>query len=281
MRLRPGTMVLAAAIAVVLLRAPLGLSWWGRFAAFVTMPAWLGPIVVRFSHTQPRAADFTILSADDPSVPAAARAAFESTRTALAGYGFSEVVRLRQVNPTPGLLGYVQLLENERTFDVCSRLIAAHAGARLLASDVCVFVAERDVGSALATSNTRHVSPWPDNPAFDRAIFSDVREPVKLLALHRARPAIEPSRHIRRTTVASDPPAYQSRIERVAKEHMVRCGYWWLDESARVYRPTWKGAALMCWRLLPPVKQILQWRRNRAATALRQRLDRTGFVASA
>src|SRR5262249_57074159 len=101
-----------------------------------------------------------------------------------------------------------------------------------------------------------------------------VREPARLLALHRARLGGGSTGSARRTTVASDPAAYQSRIERVAKEHMVRCGYWWFDDASQVYRPTWWGALLMCWRLLPPARQILEWRRAGAAAALRSRLER-------
>ena len=85
MTLQPGTLLLASLLAVVLLRAPLGLPWWGRLALLVTMPGWLGPIVVRLRHTQPRAARFMTLTSDDPSVPGAIRTAFEATRAALTG----------------------------------------------------------------------------------------------------------------------------------------------------------------------------------------------------
>jgi hypothetical protein len=281
MTIQPGTLLLASLLAVVLLRAPLGLPWWGRLALLVTMPGWLGPIVVRLRHTQPRAAQFMTLTSDDPSVPGAIRAAFESTRAALTGDGFSEVARLQQVPLASGLLGYVQLLEHPQTFDVCARLFVARPGSRQAAADQCAFVTERAGGRALATSNTRTAAPWPDNPAFDRAVFADVRDPVQLLRLHRARLAIEPRDAIRRTTVASNPAAYQARVEQVAKDHMVGCGYWWFDEAAQVYRPTWRGAVLMCWRLLPPARQILNWRRAQAAAALRARLERTGPRVSA
>ena len=42
---------------------------------------------------------------------------------------------------------------------------------------------------------------------------------------------------------------------------MVRSGYWWLDESDRVYRPPWNGAILMTLRSLPPWRQLTRWQR--------------------
>ena len=280
MGLQPGTLLIASVLAVILVWAPLGLPGWARLTLLVTMPAWLGPMVVRFRHTQPRAARFTPLAADDPSTPAAIGTVFESTRAALAGHGFTEIARLRQAPSASGLLGYVQLLEHPRTFDVCSRLLVARPGSGGAAADQCAFLTERAAGPAVATSNMRTAAPWPDNPAFDRAVFADVRDPAALLRLHRARLAAGSSESVRRTTVASSPAAYQSRIEQVARDHMVRCGYWRFDDAAQVYRPTWKGAILMCWRLLPPARQILRSRRARSAAALRARLERAGSGAA-
>ena len=281
MGLQPGTLLIASAFAAVLVWGPLGLPGWMRLALLVAMPAWLGPIVVRLRRTQPRAARFILLAADDPSMLAVIGTVFESTRAVLAAHGFAEIARLQQAPSTSGLLGYVQLLEHPRTFDVCSRLLVARSGSGGVAADQCALVTERTAGPALATSNMRTAAPWPDNPAFDRAVFADVRDPAALLRLHRARLAAGPAGSVRRTTVSSDPAAYQSRIEQVARDHMVRCGYWWFDDAAQVYRPTWRGAILMCWRLLPPARQILRSRRARSAAALRARLERAGSGASA
>ena len=87
MVLQPSTLLLASVLAIILLFAPLGLPEWVRFALLITMPGWLGPIVVHWRQTQPRAARFMTLPSDDPSVPGAIRAAFEATRAELTGHG--------------------------------------------------------------------------------------------------------------------------------------------------------------------------------------------------
>jgi hypothetical protein len=67
---------------------------------------------------------------------------------------------------------------------------------------------------------------------------------------------------------------YQRRLETVSKEHMVRSGYWWLDEDNRVYRPTWKGAILMTLRSLPPCRQLIRSQRTHRAASVRPTIAR-------
>ena len=45
-------------------------------------------------------------------------------------------------------------------------------------------------------------------------------------------------------------------------------GYVYVDPGTGAYRPTWKGAALMTWRLLWPMKTIARARLRRRASAL-------------
>jgi hypothetical protein len=49
-------------------------------------------------------------------------------------------------------------------------------------------------------------------------------------------------------------------------------GYYAIDEERGVVRPTWKGAVLITWRLLWPVKPMYRSRRRRATRQLLERL---------
>jgi hypothetical protein len=274
MSLQPGVLVIAGIIAFALTALPLGIPLWARLVALVTMPAWLGPIVIRFRHTQPRSAEFALTSLDGSGSPTGVRTTFDATRDALSTQGFVEVGRLRQTNGESALAGFVQLLENRDTFDVCSRLVVADAASGRTAADLAVFVTEPSVGPVIVTSNARTMTPFPPNPRFDTLWFPDLRDPAHLYAIHGARVS-RPGRGLtRRTSVAGDPAAYQRHAEAASKEHMVRCGYWWLDEDARVYRPTWQGAILMTLRSLPPFRQLIRWRRARRAAAVARTIAR-------
>ncbi len=51
-------------------------------------------------------------------------------------------------------------------------------------------------------------------------------------------------------------------------ENQVRVGYFYLDEMESAYRPTWKGAFLMTWKLLWPVVTVWRILLRRRANAL-------------
>ncbi len=265
MQLQPGVLVIAGILSLALLGLSLGLPLWARLLLLVTMPAWLGPIVIRFRQTQPRSAEFAPAGS---GTPAAVLASFDATRDALASHAFAEVGRLQQTNSSKGMAGFVQLLEQPTSSAVCSRLVIADPASGDLRADLVVFLTERTAGLTLVTSNSTIIAPFPPNPRFDTVWFPDVRDPAALYALHEARVAQPGAGVSRRTTVASHPVDYQRRLETVSKDHMVRCGYWWLDEDHRVYRPTWKGAILMAWRSLPPWRQLIRWQRTRRAAAV-------------
>jgi hypothetical protein len=55
--------------------------------------------------------------------------------------------------------------------------------------------------------------------------------------------------------------------------HQARAGYWYLDPRDGRYRPTWRGAALMTWKLAWPVGAIRRARRRGRTAALLRRLE--------
>jgi len=263
MTLQPGVLIIAGAVAFALMVLPLGLPLWGRLLLIATMPAWLGPVVIRFRQRQPRSAEFALTPLDGSGSPVEVNSSFDGTQKALTSQGFVEVGRLRQTNGDRALGGFVQLLEHPETYAVCSRLIIADSASHNIRADVLVFVTDRTIGPLTVTSNSQTITPLPRNPRLDTLWYPDVRDPTRLSALHDARVSKPAPGTPRRTTVANDPVDYQRRLETAAKEHMVKSGYWWLDESDRVYHPTWKGAILMTLRSLPPWRQLVRWQRVR------------------
>jgi hypothetical protein len=52
-----------------------------------------------------------------------------------------------------------------------------------------------------------------------------------------------------------DPAAYLTAAMRRELTNQVATGYYRWDEAGEAFRPTWKGALLMTWKLLPPFRQ--------------------------
>lgn len=59
-------------------------------------------------------------------------------------------------------------------------------------------------------------------------------------------------------------------------EGQIDTGYMFLASGGDVFRPTWKGAFLMCWALLFPWEQIRFARRDRKAARLLEELRAEG-----
>jgi hypothetical protein len=77
---------------------------------------------------------------------------------------------------------------------------------------------------------------------------------------------------MKRLAVGADPVAYLIEGRERILAHHVATGYYYLDEARDIYRPTWKGAVLMTWRLLWPIRPLYRaWRRRPTHAFLRER----------
>jgi hypothetical protein len=247
---------LALLVAIVLLFAPIGLPLWARVAAILAMPYWLGPFAIYFTQKQPRVAHIDPIEPGGAPPPVAAR--FDETVRALAPAGFTEGARLRQA-PAPNFIGFAQLLEQVAEGAVCTRLIMLRRDTGQVAADALYFVTREHAERRLMTTSSAIISPSPPNPTVDAARLPSVRDPARLWAIHAARAA--------EVAVVKDglpqlgsPGDYQQAREREGKEHLARSGWWRLDATADVYRPTPIGAVLLTMRALFPGRAILRAR---------------------
>src|SRR5262245_43678310 len=63
--------------------------------------------------------------------------------------------------------------------------------------------------------------------------------------------------------VGQDPVILLTEGQDRVRAHMVKTGYSYLDDAHGVYRPTWKGAVRMTWRLIWPVRPLFRaWLRR-------------------
>ena len=68
-----------------------------------------------------------------------------------------------------------------------------------------------------------------------------------------------------------EPVEYLHRLAEKEVARWVKYGYYRLDSRSKKYRPTLKGAALLSWKLLPPIKNLRQaWRKYQTNKLLRK-----------
>jgi hypothetical protein len=117
-------------------------------------------------------------------------------------------------------------------------------------------------GRTMFTTNTKTGSAFPRDPSHDALRLPAITDPTKLWHIHQRR--VEKRGSAVRPTVDSDLIGYAKRELEEGQQRWITIGYYRRMSNGGV-RPTMRGALLMVWRLLPPWKQINDWRDARAA----------------
>jgi hypothetical protein len=163
--------------------------------------------------------------------------------------------------------GQITLMENPLTLDVAKILVTA-AGTRRAVT--LLFQTQFQDGTEIATANNQLTVGLPSLPGITALWLPEVRDPIQLYRIHdQVRDLM--GLGMKRVSVGPDPAAYLTAGRNRMLAHFVVTGYYYLDEARGVYRPTWKGALLMTWRLLWPIRPLYRaWRRRRTREFLRE-----------
>jgi hypothetical protein len=225
------------------------------------LPFVTAPFRLRFNAWQP--ADPVYAPADEDALPPGARRLVAELREM--GFESRGTWRLARSSHATGR---VVLLEHPRALDV-AKVVVVKAGRRP-ASLSLAFQTRFEDGTEAVTANHRAATNFPQPPEVASAWLPEVRDPAALYRVHdQFRDAVGGAR---KRVGVGDAAGFLHAGSARAHARWVSTGYYALDESRGVYRPTWKGAVLIAWRLLWPLKPVFQARRRRASHQLLRRL---------
>ena len=199
----------------------------------------------------------------DPEV----RAYIEASEQALARAGFIAPERITTQTELQ-LTGVETLLENPDAGDLANVVAllnkAANAPERLI---TCVtFRSALADGTTVITSNTTAVGYWPVEPTKCTVNLPDVRDPITMYRLHRARMAqLSASAAQEKLTRGATPEqrlAFATRQWLDSTNYLIKVGY--RKRSPSGIRNTALGATFTAWRRMFPWKQLLEQQRRRA-----------------
>jgi hypothetical protein len=166
--------------------------------------------------------------------------------------------------------GRLILLEHPRTRDIAKVLVVT---ARTRKSVSLVLQTRFADGTEVVTANNRVIAGFPALPEVTVAWLPEFRDAESLYRVHaQLRGALGGAQE--RVGIGDDPAAFLRDGSVRSLANWVATGYYALDPVRGVVRPTWKGAALITWRLLWPVKLLFRARRRRATQLL---LDHLGI----
>jgi uncharacterized protein DUF4253 len=250
------------------------------FAALLLLPYWLGPFVVRFKETFFVRPPFEPFDPGRHRLPPDVTAVYQRSVDALREDGFELVGEAFQVGKENKPSIRMGCLEHPGTGDQALAAAAEASGKnhRLAVTFVELMAVYAD-GRILSVYNNPQVEILAARPERVLAPFPEVRDPIRLVRVTRALQE-RWFRGAERTGVdlKSDPVGFLSAAVARDYQYQVERGLFWLDPTAfpQVYRPTWFGAFVLVWRLLPPMSLIRAALRRRRARRLLRGLGMEG-----
>jgi hypothetical protein len=236
-------------------------------------PYVVGPLLIHRTlklAAEPRLIPFAL---DHPSLPREVARDFQTVTDQLRPVGFEPVAAFALPEQTPKVRAILLLLANRQARDLA--LASANYAEKPTGPPQRIFYVEfvsrfRD-GTVVHSNNSPQQGVFGPRPTHTAGRFSMVKEADRLYRLHQALVDRHPGgiKVFRldeefagdaQTTVAT------SLVEEM--EAQLETGYLYLSPEERAYRPTWKGACLMTWKLVWPVKAIRRLRQEREAARL-------------
>jgi hypothetical protein len=234
----------------------------------------VAPIQIHRTQWSALEPELTPIDSGDPGVGPEVAEYRANALGELSLLGFQVLRSYAVKNSNPNSFASSTLFRNEATSEVAKILVVvARSGPVRTVTGLIAFSTEFSDGTEVVTTNSPAISAFPPSrPPYHGFAFPEIRDPRRLLEIHRALVRRFEAGRVRIDPVSADPDEYyRSREFRRPLARHVDLGYYDRDELAGVQRPTWKGAYLMSWRLLWPVKPIrAALRRSRARRLLRE-----------
>lgn len=242
------------------------------------IPYVVGPFVVRFTQKAPADPVFEPYDATRHAFPAELSELLRRTAARLESDGFRPVAQLFHSSDVTNSAMRLVLLGDPARGEYPLAAAAASTNPKVrLAFTYAECYARLADQRTLSVQNSPQIDVFGAHPRRLVYRFPQVRDPVRLVRAYRGllerRYAGVPRDHV---DPGRDPGGFLAAAMRRELDYQVEAGRLWLDESERVYRPTWRGAFAMTWAVLPPMSWIREWRARRRAARLLDELGLTG-----
>jgi hypothetical protein len=208
------------------------------------------------TNKQPAYPDFTAMRLEDLPPPIAG--AFARSRDIFAGLGFEAVACLYKFGLATNVRTYLLLLVNRETNDAAVVYdLLVDNGINSIHRSITEFGTDLSNGVEVCTSTTNDPNPYKEYPEKLVYKFPEVKNPWALYNLHRQMVSrhAAPGVYGYLPAAGNEIPALSASFTKTLMRQ-VQFGYLYLDEATQFFRPTWKGAVLMTWKLAWPAGMI-------------------------
>jgi hypothetical protein len=230
----------------------------------------LAPLIVRFKEW--RTADPRYANLDLTACPREVSALIEQCASVLTEQRFSVVNHLwRPDNAGPrGSQSYVSMWANSATGD-STHIIIVHAKTPVgfsIKNTLVTYRREFTDGTTIATANSLTPGIWPDDPLKDTVVCRGLNDLNRLYDFHIRRCARDQNGRVAEVPTEGEGASYLVDENRRTFQRLMPLGYYTFDARNNRYIPTLRGAFLMTWRLLWPLRGIRRRARIKRANAV-------------
>jgi hypothetical protein len=249
------------------------LPWLGAALVLALVVYVGGPVLLHATIKLSAAPEVVPFPLDHPSLPPEVAQDFQKVTARLGQDGFEPVGGLALPRQMPQVRAIMLLLANRKAKDVAMATVmyAASAQGPPRRTFYLEVVTSFQDGTVVQTNNASQLPAFGPRPTHTTGRFPTIQCPRELYRLHQElvlRSASSAKKFRLDEEFGGDWRAAVTAGMIEEMEAQVPTGYLYLSPEEKLYRPTWKGAFLMVWKLLWPMKSILRSRRDRAARQL-------------
>jgi hypothetical protein len=262
-------MALVVIAAILMTMARFRASPWAVIVVVLPLTFLMAPIQIHATLRVSAEFDFIPFVAGSPEIPEVVSDRIALALADLDRLGFSLRGHFRRANPGRLAVGYLSLFDSPGTRET-AQVVSVATRVKTITS--LTFTSRFDDGVEIVTSDGASLPIWPQPPRMRKLALPQIGDAARLLRVHRARVARHGGSEVGRLPGPEGDPAEHLRHSALEEwSRPIKAGYYTLDESRRLYCPTWKGACLMTWKLVWPITAIRRMAsRRRAAIELRQ-----------
>jgi hypothetical protein len=249
----------------------------GGILLLCLFPFVFGPVMIYFTHKQAASPDLIAFLPGQTPLPASVDKFFSAACWALDAEGFKIVTGMflpKQIEHVIGALIFV-VNRQERDAAIVAAIHAEPPGMTPFTHLHVEFVTRFRDGRLVQTANAQQLSAFPPQENSVNAFLPSIQDARQLYHIHRAQVNLHGSgeKVLRLDEHFGGDAVRYMQFALIEELHSAcRAGYMRLDASQSVYRPTVKGACLMTWQELWPLKNIRLARRNRRERKLLEEL---------
>jgi len=239
-------------------------------AALVCAAYLLLPLLIKSSFKQRADPHFDYYDPEESLPPLPVIQLLDRTSEQMKQAGFSLVDYISLPDQMPNVVAIGALFANYQENDAAMAvMIWAFEGNVKIQNEHVEFSTEFDDGSIVDTNS--NVQEGAFAPVENKWIlqFPRVKDAAKLYRVHQRALQEFTSGKTKKRLPPEDllvEGARQGMINELTGQ--IGTGYLYLDADGEYFRPTWKGAYLMCWKMMWPVSTVRRILRNRKANSL-------------